>query len=115
MLDATRLDARRARIDKVLNSASPGEVDLLRAARSLRRIHADLEHTAYQKMTTAGHRPQFIMAGEALVAMEHSLKRVLLNYPFVNKHDLRDNVKQAALLAAKVLDLLEEDATLAHA
>lgn len=106
MIDLCRVERRCARVSRSLGSRSINEIEMLRTARALRNVHADLREILGLVTRENGWTYEAESVEANLQAIEQHLRRALLDYPTLSRHQLREHVLHAFQQAVEALDLL---------
>jgi hypothetical protein len=101
-----RLEQRCARLARTLDARENDEVVLLRAARILKKVHADLRIALWASTREVGRTPEIGLAEATLTAIERDLRRVLLDYPALPERYIRQRLSAALNQAFDTLELL---------
>lgn len=90
-----RIQQQCERVERSLRSPLNGEIELLRIARVLRRIHANLRTALMVHARTHGWNEDATTVQSALDLMEAELRSALLGYPQIRGEKLRGHVEGA--------------------
>lgn len=107
--DLERMYVQCTRVERTLDAAMNGEIELLRAARVLRRIHGNLRGALTLHVRQHGWTQQAVEVQPTLDLIESDLRHVLLGYPQVRNQEIRSRIRQACDHSLAAIGLLAVD------
>jgi hypothetical protein len=107
MIDMSQIGTRCVRIAGTLGARAQDEITLLRTARSLKVIHGHLTLAMRTRVRAEGRTQSTIRAEAALEAMEHDLRRVLIDYASMRRPQLHGHLVHALNRSQETLSLLQ--------
>src|SRR5947209_1674520 len=97
------------RVERTVDLPLNGEIELLRAARVLRRNHGNLRGALTLHVRQHGWTHQAVEVQSTLDMIESDLRYVLLGYPQVRDQELRTRIRHACTHSLAAIDLLAAD------
>jgi hypothetical protein len=101
----TPIEQQCQSLSRVLHAEAADEIQLLRSARRLKRVHEELGQSALRRVY--GSQPEAILVREALEVVERELRVVLLNHHALSRKQIREHVLIAFRHSMRALRLLE--------
>ena len=101
----TPIEQQCQSLSRVLHAEAADEIQLLRSARRLKRVHEELGQSALRR--AYGSQPEAILVREALEVVERELRVVLLNHHALSRKQIREHVLIAFRHSMRALRLLE--------
>lgn len=108
MLDISRIGVRCSRIADSLDVKMTDGVALLRAARVLKNVHADLKLLLWHQSKRTGWTEAIARTQLALELTERDLRQVLLEYETMAALDVSTYLRRACELFLQTIDVLEQ-------
>jgi hypothetical protein len=106
MVEPAQLQRRCVQFASALELYDVDEVALLRTARRLKHVHADLTDLLDTRVEKYGWTPRHTEARVVIVGMERELRRVLLDYQILDRRSVRSHLTAAVEKSLLALDLL---------
>jgi hypothetical protein len=106
MIELVPTDDRFRRLARTLDAPESDEVVLLRAARTLKNIYADLTRAVWEQMTVQGRTQRVLAAQAGLKAMEQDLRYVLLDHTTLGTRQMRQHLSHALDQSCEALEML---------
>jgi hypothetical protein len=106
VVELGRIHQQCERVERSLRSPLNGEIELLRIARVLRRIHENLRAALIVRARAHGWNEDAAAVQTELDLMEGELRSALLGYPQVRGTQLREHVEDAFQHSLEAIDLL---------
>lgn len=106
MNEITHIEESCARLARIVDTRDCDEIVLLRAARTLKRIHGDLQRAVWTWAREKGEVTALARAQAGLSDVEHDLRSVLLAHPAVGAHQIRQHLRHALDQSFETLDTL---------
>jgi hypothetical protein len=100
------------RVERTLDASMNGEIELLRSARVLRRIHGNLRGALTLYARRHGWTREAAEVQGVLDTIESDLRHVLLGYPHVRDRELRARIRHACDQSLAAIQLLDADVPL---
>jgi hypothetical protein len=107
MIERAQLERRCTKFASTLELYESDDVALLRTARRLKHVHADLLEMLDAGTVRRGWTPQLTEARVGLLDIEHRLRRVLLDYQALDRQSVKNDLMAAVNKSLKVLELLK--------
>jgi hypothetical protein len=101
----TPIEQQCQSLSRVLHAEAADEIQLLRSARRLKRVHEALGQSALRR--AFGSEPEAVLVREALEIVERELRVVLLNHHSLGRKQIREHVLIAFRHSMRALRLLE--------
>jgi hypothetical protein len=106
MSDISRIEQSCIRLAKIMDAQDGDEIVLLRAARTLKRLHGDLRRAVWTHARENGEAGDVSQAGVGLCDVERDLRSVLLAHPAVETQQIRQHLRHALEQSFETLDML---------
>lgn len=106
MVEPAQLQRRCVQFASALELYDADEVALLRTARRLKHVHAELTDLLTTRVAKHGSTPRHTEARVVVVGMERELRRVLLDYQILDRHSVRSHLAAAVQKSLLALELL---------
>lgn len=106
MVELSQIGPRCMRLAGTLSHNLIDDVTMLRAARSLKGVHHELQQVARGYARNEGWTYEAAMLQASLDAMERDLRSVLLEYPSQNGREMRQKLHHAVDQALEAFDIL---------
>lgn len=104
--DAEKIERRFDRLSRTLDSRGSGQLELLRAARLLKRVYADLTVALGEYSRNRGWTHDAAIAARAVEAVGDTLRHVLIDYLSIELHQMRAQLRHALDQSTLALDVL---------
>lgn len=105
LLDCSALQTRCLSICRTLSADVDDEIEMLRSARTLKKIHSQLTLAAWDQAQLGRHE-EAVRARLVLDTMEQHLRRVLLEYSTMRRPQIRECLTRAATASLDAIGLL---------